>query len=276
MRAAVVGHLEWVQFVRVPAVPLSGDIVHALEWWDEPAGGGPAAAVQLHKLGAQTSFFTALGDDELGRRALADLERRGLDVHAVFRNEPTRRAVCFVDGAGERTITVMGERLAPRRTDELDWDLLSTIDALYFTAGDAAALRESRRARVLTATARALEVLRQERIELDALVGSLVDPGEKFSPDELHKPPRLSIWTDGERGGKYAIDKGAGAYPPFPVSADEVVDRYGAGDAFAAALTFALGAGMTTSEALQLAARAGAAAVRGRGPYEGQLLLSDL
>ena len=38
-RVAVVGHVEWVRFARVPRVPWAGDIVHALEVFEEPCGG---------------------------------------------------------------------------------------------------------------------------------------------------------------------------------------------------------------------------------------------
>ena len=40
VRVAVVGHVEWVEFVRVPSVPRPGEITQALESWEEPAGGG--------------------------------------------------------------------------------------------------------------------------------------------------------------------------------------------------------------------------------------------
>ena len=50
MRAAVVGHVEMMEFVRVEHVPSSGEIVHATETWEEAAGGGAVAAVQLSKL----------------------------------------------------------------------------------------------------------------------------------------------------------------------------------------------------------------------------------
>jgi ribokinase len=53
-----------------------------------------------------------------------------------------------------------------------------------------------------------------------------------------------------------------------------IVDAYGAGDSFAAGLTFALAAGYGVDEALALAARCGAACLTGRGPYQGQLTLS--
>ena len=272
MKAAVVGHVEWVQFMRVAVLPGAGDIVHADDWWEEPAGGGPVAAEQLRKLGASTTFFTALGDDEFGRAAFEDLALRGLRIETAWRNEPTRRAVTHVDGAGERTITVLGERLAPSSDDPLPWDLLEEMDAIYFTAGDPGALRHARRAAVLVATARSLPVLRAVKdVQLDALVGSVVDPAEAFAPDDVQPPPRLAVWTDGTRGGRFRDSTGrSGPYAPQPLSAP-VVDRYGAGDSFAAGLTYALGAGRRTSPALELAARCGAAAISGRGAYAGQL-----
>jgi len=44
-----------------------------------------------------------------------------------------------------------------------------------------------------------------------------------------------------------------------------VEDTYGAGDCFAAGLTYALGAGDPAAEAIAFAARCGAAALTGRG-----------
>ena len=39
VRVGVVGHVEWVQFAVVDRVPAAGEIVHARETFDEPAGG---------------------------------------------------------------------------------------------------------------------------------------------------------------------------------------------------------------------------------------------
>ena len=63
-RVAVVGHVEWVRFARVEKVPRAGEIVHAREAFEEPAGGGAVAAVQLARLADGATFLTALGDDE--------------------------------------------------------------------------------------------------------------------------------------------------------------------------------------------------------------------
>lgn len=274
MRAAVVGHVEWVEFVRVERMPRTGDIVHALEWWSEAAGGGPGAAVQLAKLAGGAALFTALGDDDVGESARDALVRPGLVVHAATRPEPTRRAITHVDAGGERTITVLGERHAPRGDDDLPWDELDGVDALYFTAGDEAALRHARRTRVVVASARVLPLLARTGVQLDALVGSATDPAEAHAPGDVEPPPRLSVWTDGERGGHYALADGTRGSYDAAAPPGLVVDRYGAGDSFAGGLTYGLAATGDARAALALAARCGAAAVTGRGPYEGQLRLA--
>ena len=100
MKLAVVGHVEWVEFARVEYMPAAGEIVHALETWEEPAGGGAVAAVQLANLNGSVDLYTALGDDELGRRARAELTAHGVTVHAPPPTGPQRRAFTFVDGEG--------------------------------------------------------------------------------------------------------------------------------------------------------------------------------
>ncbi len=159
MRVAVVGHVEWIQLARVEKVPAPGEIVHASEVWEEPAGGGAVAAVQLARLAGECLFITALGDDALGHRAKQDLERLGVRVEAAWRSEPQRRAFVHVDADAERTITVMGERVGPDGDDPLPWAELNGTDAVYFTAGDSAAVRRARAARKLVATVRAIAPL---------------------------------------------------------------------------------------------------------------------
>jgi ribokinase len=276
MKAAVVGHVEWGEFIRVDQLPSAGDIVHADDWWEEAAGGGSDAAVQLAKLAGGASFFTAFGDDAIGSRALDELQQKELRVHASFRKEPTRRAITHIDSAGERTITIVGSRLAPRASDPLPWHELEDTDAVYVTAGDPEALQWARRARVVVATARILPLLREAGIELDAIVSSANDPAEAFTDGDLDPAPRLAVRTAGEGGGTFSV-RGAAPTPYEPVSPPgPVVDRYGAGDSFAAGLTYGLAAGLGPVDAVHVAARCGAAVVTGRGPFATQLRAADL
>ena len=167
MRVAVVGHVEWCEFVRVERVPARGDIVHSGERWEEPAGGGAVSAVQLARLAGEADLYTAFGDDELGRLARERLEALGVRVHASVRDEPTRRALVFVDDDGERTITVLGDKLRPRGGDGgLPWERLADTDGAYFVSGDVEALRAARRARVVVATPRELPTLARGGVEI--------------------------------------------------------------------------------------------------------------
>jgi ribokinase len=271
MRVAVVGHVEWIEFARVAHMPRAGEIVHADEVWEEPAGGGAVAGVQLARLAGDATLYTALGDDELGHRAERELGELGLRVRTVYRSAPQRRGFVHLDGAGERTITVIGSRMGPRADDPLPWSELEETDAVYFTSGDAGAARLARAAGTLVATPRGIEVLAEARVELDALVSSGRDPGERYTPGDLDPPPRLLVRTAGAQGGEWEAANGRkGRWDATPLPGP-VADSYGCGDSFAAGLTYALGAGLPPEEAVVLAARCGAACLTGRGPYGAQL-----
>lgn len=276
MQVAVIGHVEVIDFVRVDRVPDPGEIIHATESWSEPGGGGAIAAVQLAKLAGGATLYTALGDDEFGHRARRDLESLGLRVEATFRPVPQRRGFTFVDGTGERTITVFGERLGPHGEDPLPWGNLDDADGVFVTAGDPAAIRHGRRARTLAATSRILDVLAQAGAPIDALVGSARDPAERWVPGALDPPPGLVVMTAGGTGGSYRTADGVeGTFPPALLPGP-MSDAYGAGDCFAGGLTFGLGAGLPVRAALEVAALCGAYCLTGRGPYQGQLTLQRL
>ena len=273
LRVAVVGHVEWVEFINVPRMPFAGEILHGEAGPQLPGGGGAVAAVQLRKLAGEATFFTAFGDDELGRRAAEELERFGVEVRASFRPEPQRRAVTFVDAEGERTITVIGDRLAPSGEDDLGWGDLADFDAVYVTAGDGTALRAARRAGTVVATSRILADLQAARIRLDALVGSAADPAERYLPHDLSPEPHLVVRTEGDRGGTWQHPGSAPRrYGPGP-QPEQAGDNYGCGDSFAAALTYSLGKADSTREALAFASECGAAVSGGLGPYAEQLTL---
>jgi ribokinase len=252
----VVGHVEWVEFARVPHVPAAGEIVHAERAFEEPAGGGGVVARQLTLLAGRCELFTALGRDELGRAAERRLAELGIDVHVRW-GGTTRRAWTHVDARGERTITVLGDKLLP------DAPLpLGGYDLVFFVSGTRAALRDARAGRFLAATARELPTLRAGGLPLDLVVASLNDPGERYDPAVAAQHVAL---TDGARGG--TLD----GTPYAAAAAKHVVDTYGAGDSFGAALAFALARGDEPADALALATRAGAAVIGGSGPYETQL-----
>ena len=265
LRLAVVGHVEWVSFLAVDQLPAPGLIGHAERFLEEPAGGGAVVAVQLARLlGRPVPFFTALGRDAIGEQAVERLEALGLQMQVAWRGGPTRRGVSFVDGQGDRSITVIGERLTPTAADPLPWGSLAECDGVFATAADAAALRMCRAARLLAATPRLrLETLRQAEVGLDALIGSGLDPGEAVPEGSLPLAPRWRIATEGAAGGRVE----PGGRFTAPTLSEPVVDTYGCGDSFAAGVTAGLAAGWSLEQAVSLGCHCGAACASRFGPY---------
>jgi ribokinase len=260
VRCAVVGHVEWVEFARVPRWPEPGAIIHASEVWSEPAGGGAVIARQIALLAGRCELFTAFGDDEAGRSAVRRLAELGVDSHVQHPggSPTTRRAWTHIDAQGERTITVLGDKLLPYGPLPLEG-----YDLVFFVSGDAEALRSARRARFVAATMREQPLLREAGVHIDLMSGSSNDPREHYDGT---LDVGLVVVTDGPNGGIANGERFAAVELPGPV-----VDTYGAGDSFSAALAFALARGDVLPDALSLAARAGASVITGRGPYTSQL-----
>ena len=257
MRIAVIGHIEWVTHARAPFIPTAGQIVHLTDPLDEPAGGGAVSAAALVRMGAEVTFFTAVGNDGL---SVPILTRLGIRVLAAERPRPQTRAVTMRDPSGERTIIVVGENMHPDADDPLPWEELAEQDGVYFSGLDPRTLVLARAAPAVVVTARRFESLVASGVEVDALVGSGTDPGEQFDLGRLARQPRHVIVTDGARGGTgYAPVK-----PPGPV-----VDAYGAGDTFVAGVTFGLASRWPLDRALAFAAERAAEAVTWRGAYPG-------
>jgi ribokinase len=271
LHLAVVGHVEVVSFVAVEHLPRAGEIARGEGLLELPAGGGAVVAVQLARLtGRPVTFFTALGRDAIGRQAEAQLQELGLSLEVAWRDAPTRRGISFCDRSGERTITVIGERLAPAAADPLAWAALEHADGVFVSAADAAALQRARRARCLTATPRVrLPLLRQAAVQLDALIGSGLDPAERCEPGDLEPWPRLLIRTRGAAGGE-ALP--GGRFLALPLQGP-VIDAYGAGDSFAAGVTAGLAAGWSPQQAISLGCHCGLACLAAAGPYASQLRL---
>jgi len=273
LRIALVGHVEHITLGLVPALPRPGEIVHlsALRWL--PGGGCGVPFWQLLRGPTEVHFFTALGDDEAARQVEAELGRTGAHVHAARRQEPHTRNVVMVTPGGERTILVLGEPQHPRRSDPLPWELLVGCDAAYFTAQDPEALRAARAARILVATTRRREAIAQSGVRIDVALGSAADGRELSRLSDYDPAPSALVLTEGAAGGTIETAAGVTRFAP-PPAVERRVGSYGAGDSFAAALTFFVAAGLSVHEACDRAGAYGAAVLAGIDPREHQLPLS--
>ena len=273
LRVAVIGHAQHVLIAPVAALPAPGDILHLDDprWF--PGGSGGVAFAQLTKSPGEVDFFTALGVDDTGEAVLRRLETTGGTVHPARPAVPHSRDVVLVTPDGERTIVVMSEPLHPGHGDALPWATLAGCDAVFFTAQDPEVIRHARAARVLVVTARRAEALRRAQVAADVVVGSANDPREASTLADYPIPPRALVMTEGSRGGWIETAAGRVRFAPSPPP-PRIVSSYGAGDTFAAALTWYVANGHDVLAACTRAAAHGAAVLRGIDPTVTQLPLA--
>ena len=272
LRLGVIGHVEHITLGRVLALPGPGDIVHLRELLTLAGGGAGVPFFQLVRSSAELHLFTALGDDEAARFVEQALGETRAQIHAARRAEPHTRCIVMIGPDGDRAILVVGEPLHPRAGDALPWPVLDTLDGAYFTAQDPALLQRARGVRVLVVTARRRACIAAARIAVDAVVGSTSDRGERCRLADFAIPPRALILTEGARGGIIETAEGIVRFAA-PAAHATAGGTYGAGDSFAAALTYYLAAGLPALAAAERAAHHGAAVLASLDPLTSQLAL---
>src|SRR5437660_12821651 len=85
-------------------------------------GGGQAAnfCAWSAALGEGARLVTRIGDDELGRRLVAEIEAGGVEVMAVRGEEPTGAIAVLVGPGGERTFARQERAAVGLRPEELE------------------------------------------------------------------------------------------------------------------------------------------------------------
>ena len=204
----VLGHSEWVDFAIVPRLPRPGEILHT----ERLLGGG-----RRRRRGRRRADGQAHRRRRVRHRARPRRPRprdrgaargQGVTVHAAARDGRQRRGFVYLTDDGERTITVLGERLVPHGDDALPWDLFARLDGVYVTGGDPAALRAARAARVIVATPRADDALRDAGVPVDVLVHSGNDEDERLDPP---RSTRRRARSSPPSGARAAAGRGSSA-----------------------------------------------------------------
>ena len=265
LKFAVIGHIEWIAFMRVDSFPIPGSISHATRSLEKPAGAGSLIAKTLNELtNNDVHFFTSLGYDYYGKLSYKILKEMGLKLHVAWRNLPTRKGFSLIGKEGERSITIMGKRLEPKFSDKLDWKILDQVDGIFITAGDKEIFKYARAADILCTTPRVgLNIINNSKIKLDGLIGSNLDPGELYSLNDLDIKPRFIIKTEGSNGG---IVIPGGRYKAINNQKTEI-DSYGCGDSFAAGIIYGLSSKWSIEKSITLGKVLGRNCVENFGPY---------
>ncbi|GAB2879836.1 sugar kinase [Streptomyces mayteni] len=266
----------------------AGDLALAI------GGAESNVACGLVGLGHRAAWVGRVGDDPLGRRILAELRARGVDVDAVT-TDPDRPTGLYLKDPGPEGTRAhyyrAGSAAAAMGPETAELPALRGARALHVTgvtaalsdgcAGLATALvarraiggpvvsfdvnhrpalwrgRPEPAASALLTLARAADVVFVGRDEAEALWGTAT-AGEIR---ELLAPAPLIVVKDAEHGATSFAD---GVATFVPARRVDVVEPVGAGDAFAAGYLAALLEGRDATARLRLGHLAAAAALRTR------------
>ena len=107
-RIVVLGSVNMDLVVRCQRLPLPGETVRGSDLRRWPGGKGANQAVAAARMGAAVDFIGCVGDDELGREAMAVLHAEGIGLAhlQVLAGAPTGVAMIAVDEHGENTIVL--------------------------------------------------------------------------------------------------------------------------------------------------------------------------
>ncbi len=290
-RIVVVGSINRDLVARVPQLPRPGETVLGTAFHEVPGGKGANQAVAAARLGADVTMIGRVGDDAFGERLLKSLRLHGVRTDAVQSTAdcPTGLALIGVDDTGQNAITVIGganQRLSP---DDVQAHqaaiahahaLLVQLEVPLATVTAAVAM--ARQHGVLTVLDPApapkvelpaelfdVDVLSPNQAEAEELTGvTVASVADAFhAARKLHeRSARRVVIKLGDQG---ALASESGSEPVHvPAPRVHVVDTTAAGDAFTAALAWALLEGLSLAEATRFACAAGTLATTRPGAQD--------
>ncbi len=130
-RVVVVGSVNVDLVVSVGRLPRAGETVTGGTFARHGGGKGANQAVAAARLGAEVAIVGAVGADEMGDEALAELAREGIDITHVARLDgvPTGVAAIVVDERGENQIAVASGANAALDADAVEHALATLLAA---------------------------------------------------------------------------------------------------------------------------------------------------
>lgn len=282
MKIAVVGSYGVGMTMRFPKFPQAGETLMGGSFDAGPGGKGSNQAIGAARLGAEVSFLTAIGPDEMGEAARALWEAEGVDSSAVVvGKDHTMVGFILVDADGENRIIVAagaldeinGDHVEKFRSHIAQAEILVVSMELALSAVMAALeIGREEGVRIVLNPAPAVplperawslfDVITPNRTEAPVLLG--LPDGHGLSPKELvaalrKKTSAQIIMTLGSEG--CLVDDGSGVIATPAIKATKVVDTTGAGDSFTSALAVSLAEGNDVHTAVKFASASGAHSV---------------
>lgn len=275
----VFGSINMDLVTRTPRLPIAGETLQGYEFFTAAGGKGANQAVAAARLGISTHLVGRLGNDDFGRRLLAELQAAGVRTDGILVDDATTSgvAVITVDEAGENNIIIVAG--ANGRLDETDVERLQSqlpgaaallmqfeipMPAVQLAARTARSagvpvILDPAPARDVPAELYPLvDIITPNQLEASELVGFPVDGQEaaaKASAELQQRGVKTVIVKLGDRGVFCATTEETFFVPAFSVKA---IDTVAAGDAFNGALAVALAEGLPLRQAVVWGTAAGA------------------
>lgn len=284
----VVGSINADMVVAVPRLPVPGETILGGIFSQHFGGKGANQAVAAARVGARVSMIGAVGDDQLGERALEALERELVNIDRVRRVPgPTGVALVMVGPRGENQIAVAPGANAALTEEEAESVVGADVVISNFEVPVRVAVAAIRGARLAgaeaildPAPAHALPaallelgpILTPNEHELVVAIGN-DDPTEALA-ELANRSAGPVIVTQGAAGALLARGSDRQHFPGYPPLA--VVDTTGAGDTFVGVLAARLAEKRPLSDAIQAANAAAALCVSQPGARGGMPTRSEL
>jgi ribokinase len=277
----VVGSVNADLVVRVPRLPGPGETVTGGTFARHGGGKGANQAVAAARLGARTALVGAVGDDDLGREAVAELAVEGVDVGAVARLEgvATGVALIAVDEHGENQIAVASGANAALDGPSVERamaELGGGVVLLSLEVGDAALIAGARAARTAVLNPAPARELPAELLDAaPLLVPNAGEARDMTGEDDagaaargLHERTGAPVVVTLGARGALLVERGA---EPVRIPAPRVdaVDTTGAGDCLCGALAAEIARGAPLEAAAAFAVRAAALSTLAAGARAG-------
>ena len=254
-------------------------------------GPAPNAAVATARLGVATSLVSFLGDDQVGKDAVAYIASEGIATDQISMQASLKTSYYYVLRYGaERTILVKNEAFEYKWVDpaeEPEWIYLALMsnDSWEFHEGLMAYLEAHPQVKLafqpgtfhfkwgvekLAALYRRTHIIVLNREEAVDITGESYDSIRGLAHALHNLGPQKVVITDGPNGSYASYDFKLVTIPNYPDPAPPV-DRTGAGDAFASTIVAALALGESMDTALTWAPINSASVVQKLGAQAGLL-----
>lgn len=290
----VLGSSNVDYILKVPHFLLPGETLAGDQYQVALGGKGANQAVAAGRAGADITFIAAVGDDEVGKGAIAQFQQDQIDTRlmSVIDNEKTGVALIFVNEDGENMIGIYGGAnahvtpafITPFLPEiEAANMLLMQLETPLETLELAAKKAKNAGVKVVLNPAPAkdlpddflanIDMITPNETEAQLLTGILVetDSDADRASQILHdKGIETVIITLGRRGAWVSVkshDTARGIGQLVPGFTVQAVDTIGAGDTFNGVLVTALLEGKTLAESVTIAHAAGALAVMKEGAH---------